>query len=131
MTPPEYINWNESFSVGHSDMDAQHRRIIDIINELFRAIRQDTEAMPEIVHRLVAYSRTHLADEEQLMASVNYPRLEEHSALHRQYVSQVNVYVANLKRGAPVDEREMLDFLKKWWTEHIRQVDQQYRPYLA
>ncbi|HEY5762922.1 MAG TPA: hemerythrin domain-containing protein, partial [Rhodocyclaceae bacterium] len=69
--------WQESFSVGDATIDAQHRRIIEILNLLYDLLHSDavgedlTNGLREVFWELHSYVAEHFAYEEQRMADAN------------------------------------------------------------
>ena len=130
-TLPVYIQWKEDYSVGHDEIDKQHQQLIGIINDLFLAIKDGSEEkfLQEILVRMYEYTKLHFVYEEELLARISYPNIENHQSLHEWMV----VKTKNMRHRLLDHEetaREILEMLKKWWIDHIRKTDMQYRPYL-
>ncbi|MCB1784816.1 MAG: bacteriohemerythrin [Chromatiaceae bacterium] len=124
-----YWTWDPSLSVGVDVIDGQHRRIVDYINELDLARKDDDRArIGEILSNLVDYTRTHFAFEEDLMARSGYPLSESHKQVHRSYVAHIDKFVEQHRAGKDVTRRLMSE-LQIWLTNHIRNADTDYAPY--
>jgi hemerythrin len=48
----EFIAWQESYSVGHSQLDQQHQRQVGMINNLGEAMEAGTEKMAMMNFRI-------------------------------------------------------------------------------
>lgn len=124
-----YIAWKDYYSVGDEALDAQHKQIIGIINELHEAMQQgvDHRAVTPLLDRLVQYTINHFRKEEECLLAHQYPDFAQHKALHDKMRQQTIAWRenANLVTG-----RDLLVFLKEWWCNHIQQQDKKYAPYL-
>jgi methyl-accepting chemotaxis protein len=125
--PPLLIHWSPDFSVGVEKFDQQHRRLVDLVNELYGALRSGkaNEALGTIFTELVEYTQNHFADEEAFMRVNRYPGLDEHLHLHQVLVEQVSKYYARFNEGGSLGV-EMMNFLKDWLLNHISKVDMAY-----
>jgi hemerythrin len=73
------LAWRETFGVGHSELDAEHKRIIEAIGELWQAV--DEEVTPdrtaERLNALMAIVEEHFRHENavlhEMMATGNAP----------------------------------------------------------
>lgn len=65
------ITWSDSYSVKNMQMDDQHRKLVDLINDLHGAMKlgQGRQKLGTILDALVDYTRTHFRSEELLMKS--------------------------------------------------------------
>ena len=63
------ITWTDELSVSVKDLDSQHQKLFDLVNELHEAMRsgKGKEAVGSILNRLADYTKTHLFYEERLM----------------------------------------------------------------
>ena len=59
------IQWSDELSDGVRELDAQHQRLIQMINELNDAMLQGKgkDALSEVIAGLHQYARTHFASE--------------------------------------------------------------------
>jgi len=125
-----HIAWKDYYSVGDSTIDAQHRQIIAMINELYDAMSRniDFTVVKPLLGRLRRYTMEHFDYEETVRAAHSYPELVQHKILHDKMRQRTIDYYdnANLLTG-----RDMLVFLKEWWSNHIQNQDQKYAPFLV
>lgn len=126
------MQWDAKYSVGVQAMDAQHQRWIGILNRLHDAMLsgKGREVQQGVLNEMVAYARTHFLEEELLLKTKGYPRLAEHKEKHTTFVRQVQDLEKKMEKGAPVLTMEVMDFLKRWLTQHILAEDVQYGAYL-
>ncbi len=124
-----YVIWKDFYSVGDPSIDAQHRQILDAINELYEAMRQgeDRMALKPITDRLIQYTLAHFEREEHVMQEHAYPDFVPHKALH----DKIRQNTIDLRKHLGlVTGHDLLHFLKDWWVGHIQGCDKKYTPYL-
>ena len=124
-----YVPWKEVYSVGDPSIDAQHKQVLLMINELRDAIQTDNEheKVKRLLDRMVLYTINHFNHEEQVMKACSYPDFDNHKAKHDQMRQRTEGLRINLKL---VTGHDVSRFLKDWWTNHIMAEDQCYVPYL-
>lgn len=121
--------WDARFETGLAEVDAQHRRLVDMVNQLGVLLSDgadlEGEALKSVFHDLADYARLHFADEERLMAEtgVSARHKDTHVANHRQFVNQVLTLWQS--RAALHHPAETLHgFLSAWLSVHILGEDQ-------
>jgi len=121
------INWSRSYSVGVSRMDDEHKRLIDIINSLYAAMRagRSNEAIGSILNELVEYTKTHFNHEEKLMQECKYEGYPQQKAAHEALIRQVVEIQGKYKDGTALGQ-EVMNFLRDWLIKHIQGMDSQY-----
>jgi hemerythrin len=124
-----YVTWKDFYSVGDRSLDAQHKQVIGVINELYEAMQQgrDRAVLNPILDKLLQYTMAHFKYEEQVLQEHNYPDLARHKAFH----DQIRQKTRDLREHADLATgHDVLRFLKDWWGGHIQGVDKKYMPYL-
>jgi hemerythrin len=122
------INWDESFSVKVSEIDGEHRKIVDMINELHNAMRkkQGREILTRIIEGLVNYATTHFKTEEMYFAQFSYPDVKSHIEEHVEFTRKISEFKAAFDSGKLGLSIDVLDYLDEWITNHIKVVDKKY-----
>lgn len=122
------IKWRDSFSVGVESMDEQHKTIIELINRLFYAIREEktAESTLPILEEMTQYAENHFQKEEEYLKATNYSDFTSHVAMHQEFRNTLQRLQQGLedKDDSAVDE--MYLFLRQWWTAHIMTEDKKY-----
>jgi methyl-accepting chemotaxis protein len=124
--------WNDAFATHVGDVDAQHKKLIDFINEIYRGImlEKDKAAVDSTLNELVDFTVMHFGYEESLFDKYGYEDSRSHKEKHKTLLAQVGDYVGRYKEGDTGVSHELLSFLKNWLTKHIMGVDQKYASYL-
>lgn len=120
--------WGAMFEVGVKDIDAQHRRLFDMANQLADAVRvgKGHEIIGEVLTDLVRYTQTHFSFEEQLMSQHGYPAAAEHRQKHQDLVQQVGEFKRRFQAGDVHVVDEALQFFTEWLSSHIMNIDKAF-----
>ncbi|MGE5466010.1 MAG: bacteriohemerythrin [Ignavibacteria bacterium] len=129
----DFFVWNESMSVGRAELDADHKRLIGIINRLWVAEDNGNRQVIEFVlDDLVHYTESHFKREEQMMEDAEYDDFERHRRIHQAICRRLEEIRWEYFQGIREELRgEILLFLRGWLNEHILVEDMRYRPYLS
>lgn len=124
------MTWDEKFSVNVKEIDNQHKKLVDLVNELHGAmsVGKGKEALGKILQSLIDYAASHFATEEKYMTKFNYPDFPQHKAEHDKFVKQVLDFQQGFNSGKLALSTEVLQFLKDWLIKHIQGTDKKYGP---
>ena len=127
-----YIAWKDQYSVGIDSIDQQHRKLVNLINQLMTAVDYSTgeEFEREALAELVDYTKTHFSYEEGLMEDNGYPDFEAHREQHRAMIAEVEKVLAEYEKDQDMAMRHACDYLKDWLVNHINGTDKQYSSFL-
>ncbi len=120
--------WDQSFAVGIPQIDAQHKQLFGMVNELHQAMKsgQSKSVVGQTLERLVAYTMTHFKDEEALMRAKSYSELAQHKQIHDQFTARIKKCQEDHRAGSLAVNVVLLDTLQKWLTEHVKGIDAKY-----
>lgn len=124
-----FVAWKKKYSVGDESLDAQHKQLLGIINDLYNAMDQKAGAdvVRKFLDRLVQYTISHFSYEEGVMLAHGYPEFAQHKVLHDKMRQKTLVLRDNVDL---VTLRDVLGYVKEWWCDHILEQDRKYVPYL-
>jgi hemerythrin len=122
------INWNDSLSVNVKEIDLQHKKLIDMINELNDAMKtgRGKDAVGKIVGGLISYTAIHFKKEEQYFDQFGYPDTENHKKEHVAFVKKVTDFKDGFAKGNLSLSIEVMNFLSDWLKNHIKGTDKKY-----
>lgn len=128
----ELIKWTDNLSVEIPSIDAQHKELIKIINELYEAMSQGKgkDILGKTLDRLVTYTKTHFSTEESYFSKFNYPDKDSHIGKHKELVSKAIDLQSKFKSGNLMITIEVMNFLKDWLSNHIQKIDKEYSSFL-
>ncbi len=129
------FTWDASMSVGDEKLDIQHQHLLEQVNFLLDALaggEKNLIVIEQTLRFLDRYIEEHFADEERYMEKHQYPRLEEHRALHSKFIERYKQMKERIYTFASVDEM-LIDLevhLGRWWIDHIGGADKDYATYV-
>lgn len=126
----ELISWRDSLSVGITEIDEQHKRLVAIINKLFDAMSQgkSKDVLHAIFSELSNYVVTHFGLEEKYMKQFGYDEYDYHKQEHTAFIQKLNDFKIQFNSGKGSVTLELLNFLKDWLLKHILGTDRKYIP---
>jgi len=126
------FQWNDRYSVKVYAMDVQHKRLFEIIRELYTAMQSGhgKDVVKGVLDRLIDYTVKHFGAEEKLMDDNKYPSLASHRAEHKILTDKVLAFKTKFDTGTASITPELMSFLQTWLTNHIQTVDQKYSEFL-
>ena len=122
------IEWSEKYSVNVKAIDEEHKKIINIINELHEAMlqRATKSVMSTIIKSLVDYTVSHFTNEQNYFKKFNYPQTENHIAQHREFVNKISDFQKGHEEDRMFLSVDIMNFLKNWLSDHIQGSDHDY-----
>ena len=119
------ISWSSMLSTGISEQDTQHKKLIDLINQLNDAMQagHGNDVMGKVLSELVNYTVFHFGYEEKLMAQHKYEDTPAHKVEHAKFVQTAGDLKKKFDSGSAVISVEIMNFLRDWLTNHIMKTD--------
>ena len=112
--------WNALMETGDPLIDAQHRDIVNLLDDL-----QASHLAPEVaglraLDKLMDFTVTHFTAEESLMTRVGYPATEIERMVvgHRRFQDHARLRVLEFRMGNTATLLSLHAFLYDWLTEH-------------
>ncbi len=127
-TGRNYINWDQSFSVEIKQIDQQHKKLVDLVNQLHKGMKAGNSKllMGKILDELVNYTAEHFKTEEDIFERIKYARKEEHERIHEDLVGKVIEFQKSFHSGNALISMDLMNFLKDWLVNHIKGEDRKY-----
>lgn len=126
--------WDDSFSVGIEELDAQHRKLLDLINEigdLADAQNPAKSAAFGALNGMIRYAEKHFRTEEAYFDKYSYPEHRQQEEEHEGFVESVFSMAQELDNESPLSWGAMILYLEDWYTEHVLGNDQGYKEFLS
>ncbi|HLO77870.1 MAG TPA: hypothetical protein VK196_15550 [Magnetospirillum sp.] len=99
------VQWQKDFEVGHAATDAEHREVVDLLNELYVSLGSD--AAHDAVDRA-------LAELAQLLASHMAPHQDAAPVIER-----VHRLRRDWRQQSTKPKHDELRALAHWWLDHL------------
>jgi hemerythrin-like metal-binding protein len=125
------MNWDENFVLGIKDIDAQHKVLVGMINDLHDAMKEGKakSVLGDIIDGLSKYTKTHFLHEENLFDTYDYPETANHRKEHNNFIAQIAEFQTGFAEGKLSLSIQVMTFLKDWLKSHILDTDKKYAPY--
>ena len=124
------IQWTPLFETGHADIEHDHRRIIEALNDLEAAIIQGEAAsrLLELLRFLETYAREHFQREERLMIDLRCRQYGSNCRAHRQLEEKLDEWKKRSEGEITVPLiLEIHRAINEWVPGHILRIDCQLR----
>ncbi len=127
------IEWTDAFETGIAEVDHDHRRLVELINELDAILSGggDLGRVGAIIDALVDYADYHFHREERLLASVGYGEVQAHAEIHARFGQFLGEMIgACMLDPAPETARKLNDYLRSWLVDHILVEDMKFAAFM-
>jgi hemerythrin-like metal-binding protein len=123
------IDWSAAMSVGHDELDRDHRRLIGILNSLGISAELGNRSIIEfILDDLADYTQIHFRREERHLETLDFPGYDDHRAVHERISRRIEEAKWKYFQGcSPELQSELLEFLGAWLNNHILVEDMKYK----
>jgi len=122
------MQWDESLSVKVAQFDEEHKKLIQLIDNLSEAMSRGKgkDVLSETLRELINYTETHFKNEERLMQQYKYVNYLEHKKEHDEFVNKVKELHESYEKGNVMLSISVFNFLTSWVTNHIKKTDAEY-----
>lgn len=128
------MQWDDGLSVQVPLIDEQHKSWIEHYNRVVDAVKAHTETdhIIDTLRFLVDYTQFHFETEMKHMTENQYPKMEEHKAIHAELAKTLDNLVLDFREegATPALAEYVNTFLRNWLTQHIQNVDSQFGAFL-
>ncbi|MDR2258599.1 MAG: bacteriohemerythrin [Treponema sp.] len=129
-----FVEWDDRYSVGIPLIDDQHKKLLEMTNNLYDACREGSEAatalFKEAVRGTVDYVKYHFAAEERILTNVKYPGFAAHKKEHEGFVLKILQDAKDFEEGKKFVPNIFVRYLKDWVLAHIAVEDRKYADYI-
>ncbi len=124
-----FFEWDSALDVGVAEMNEQHKTLINLMEVLYQK-NLESHSKAELItaiDNLVNYVVQHFHDEENYMASIQFPMLKTHKQIHQHLMDDLGKLIEQFKQSEITQlSGEFIMFLKFWLSTHIRGIDAKY-----
>jgi hemerythrin-like metal-binding protein len=127
------LEWSDdTLSVKVGMIDRQHKKIVNMINELHDAIEagRAKELLAQLLIKLVHYTHYHFATEEKYFKRYGYPDADIHKSEHDELRTQVAKLDDRYYEGDRMVTTDVMNLLNSWLFTHIIGSDQKFGMFL-
>lgn len=121
------IVWQDYYSVKVAEIDEQHKKLINLLNDLYDSIEQtDSVNVKQIIQELTDYTQLHFKTEEQYFVKFHFRGTSQHFAEHSKFIKQVHEFKREYEKDSNILTAKILNYLRDWVNHHIMESDQLY-----
>lgn len=126
------IEWTDELSIGIKEIDAEHKKLIELVNSLCEEIGlADTHELGlKRFDNLYTHTKNHFETEEELMVKHQYPRSALHIGEHNNLLQKVK----SIRYLYSVNDQTVISSLasifKDWFLRHFDGEDKSLAMYL-
>ncbi|NPB08449.1 MAG: hemerythrin family protein [Aquificae bacterium] len=126
------VEWTPEMELGIPEIDAQHRKLVEMLNEFYRELEEghEEEAVRRFFGELGRYVEEHFRYEERFMEEIGFPELENHKKTHRLFEKLYKEDLEKYLRGEKRALRELVALTLSWLYTHIMKTDKKYVRYM-
>ncbi len=129
ITPME---WDSDFSVDIEEIDDCQKNMMKLFNQLIalKGNKKDGKEIINMISEINEYSKLYFSTEEKILKKNGYPDFAVHSKSHRQFTKRSISLRRELSEDIGNLTDDVIDQLRQWLINHIREMDSQYVPYI-
>ena len=123
------IPWKESFKSGFPSIDAQHKHLISLINELLERLAEncpveDMRYYLSDIHELIGF---HFKEEEAIMRECRYAGYARHKADHDRLLQEIGDIRRTLtEKSDSAHKAALARTIEDWFSVHFRTYDKDF-----
>ena len=123
------LTCSDQLKLGIPSVDEQHRRLIEILNQLDEvvAVGAEPNTIPSLIEALIEYTQYHFEHEEQLMLESRYDnqKYSAHKLEHQAFIQRILQGKESAIHDPDSVSNNLIDFLVNWLLDHILFSDKQ------
>lgn len=123
-----FLTWDDSFSVGVQEIDNQHKKLIEMLNQFYEHVAADNKkALAELLKAMGEYTVYHFQTEEKYFDRFQFAEAPAHKQKHKDFIAKVNDVATRFNAGKMVISIELTNFIKDWVVNHVKNEDKHYQ----
>lgn len=118
------MEWRPDFEIGIPSADYEHRKLVELANELHEQARAATspEAAAKALARIASHFTAHFSVEEEAMQAIDPANLDGHRRDHQHLLASIEAMLDRLGRGEPMTEA-LAEEMELWLVRHFHTWD--------
>lgn len=121
--------FTDDFLTGIEFIDKQHARLFELANQAYELLHDELvtdkyDRIVDLLGELRDYTKTHFADEEEYMKGIDFQYIWSEKHAHLTFIAKLDsIDLEKVDENQQAHLLEVLDFLAKWLTFHIKGAD--------
>lgn len=121
------IEWCEQFSSGISDLDAENRNLLGMINgliEIRNAEEKDLQSLSSLLSQIQDYAFRHFGHEENYIMQVHREDFSDHKEQHTLFKKNLAFFCfGTFNNQNEASLNDFCEFLAEWFVFHTTNFD--------
>lgn len=124
----DLIFFDDALVLGIDVIDQQHRKWVELINNLYAVLKDKREAdkTDEAIREVLDYSDYHFSFEEKYMKEFDFIFYDKHIKHHKAFLKELEVFKKTPHKKRYIEGIRLMRRLRKMVTAHIREEDKRY-----
>ncbi|MBE9466735.1 MAG: bacteriohemerythrin [Bacteroidetes bacterium] len=122
------VEWKNDLVIGIDELDQQHKKLVDIANQLFVAFKKEKgkKEIKEIIKGLSDYASYHFSTEENYFNKFSFSDTKSHINEHQVFIKEIINFQNDFNKGKVRFLDDFMTFVKSWIVNHFTNVDKKY-----
>lgn len=131
MSKPDMFTWTEDLEIDKGQIDADHKQLIDIANEVacIEDLENQGEDLRRAIRKLYKYVKEHFTREEAFMLALEYSDREAHKLKHVEITGMMNETLTSSHHLSEMRDK-FCEIMQHWVLVHISQEDKKINRFL-
>ncbi|MGQ9819972.1 MAG: bacteriohemerythrin [Candidatus Kapaibacteriales bacterium] len=127
-----FIVWKENYAVGINVIDSQHKRLVEIINDLNEALQEgkSKEVLGEILLNFINFVHLHFKTEEEIMVKEDFNEYAIHRYEHEKLTDEMKRFYEDYLEGSAYISAQLMNYFRDWLMDHIMAKDKKLASFL-
>jgi len=120
------LEWRQDFETGISDVDHEHRELVDLINRLHSELGSDAPdtEISAFLGEVFARISAHFALEESIMRKHSYDQYEDHKSDHEKLLDDIRDIMDDFDAGKyRAYDDALANAVRDWFVNHFKTRD--------
>ncbi len=129
----KFLLWEKRFETGFPEIDDRHRNEFDFINRVHQSVVEEypRDQIERYMQTLISEVEEHFENEEQLMKSRNYAKLEDHKKEHNRLLKELRDNYRKFMNKDDSAAYAILELIHTWFIRHLEGHDREFGEYLT
>ncbi len=119
------IEWNHSFEINVSHIDAEHKYLVQLFNCVCDEFENGSlgQKLIRVFAHLEDYIKNHFHNEEELMTQIDFPDIKKHRREHKELLGTLRTLSEQYLNESKSITSDTMGFLRSWVYDHIITLD--------
>jgi hemerythrin len=120
------IQWRKEFETSISEVDHEHKQLVELINRLHGQLQGDTskETVSRFLGEVFARISAHFALEETVMRKHRYDDYPAHKSEHEALLDEIRDIMDDYEAGAyTAADQALATTVRDWFVNHFKTRD--------